>query len=259
MADETLTLALHGEVSLDAFATAIEHWRGLVDALTKHAAGGEHIEWVIDELSAGSATATVRAVSQVPDAALPVVDAYVEVGEALWEGRLQALDQRLRADAVALTTLIDGAVEFIRLETAKRDLVITTNYDEVLQAAVQVSAPVPMPAALGGVQGRIQTLTSRGALRFTLYDSLFDKAVNCYLAPGQEEIMRDVWGESAVVEGLVTRDPDSGRPVNVRDVWNVTRVRHVERSAYAEARGAIAVTADDRRAPEDLVTAARDA
>lgn len=258
MADETLTLALHGEVSLDAFANAIDHWRRLVDALTKQTAGGRRIEWVIEELSAGSATATVRAVTDAPDAAVHVVDAYVKVGEALHAGRPQLLEQPLRADALALTALIDGAVDFIRLETAKRDLVITTNYDELLGEDVRTSA-LSVPAALGGVQGRIQTLSSRGTLRFTLYDSLFDKAVNCYLAAGQEEIMRDAWGETAVVEGVVTRDPDSGRPLNVRDVWNVTPVRHVERFAYSEARGAVGVSADDPRAAEDLVAAARDA
>ena len=71
--------------------------------------------------------------------------------------------------------------------------------------------------------------------------------------------MRDVSGETAVVEGLVTRDPESGRPLNVREVWNVTPVRHVERDAYTAARGAVHPLPEDNRTPETLVAAARDA
>ena len=116
-----------------------------------------------------------------------------------------------------------------------------------------------MPPAIGGVHGRIQTLTSRGGLRFTLYDTLYDRAVGCYLSEGQEEIMRDYWGQTAVVEGTVTRDPNSGRPLTVRHVRNVTPVRQVERMAYLAARGAVKPLPNDQRRPEDLVSAARDA
>jgi hypothetical protein len=256
VADETLTLALHGEVSLDTFSVAIEHWRRLLAALTREVAGEENVEWIIEELAAGSATATVRAVAEEPEAAAPIVSAYVDVGEALAEGRPEVLTTPVRQEAVALTQLINGDVDFIRLETAVRDLIITTNYDRLMERAIPM-LPL-MPAALGGVQGRIQTLTSRGALRFTLYDVLFDRAVNCYLHEGQEEIMRDVWGATAVVEGTVTRDPDSGRPLNVRGVWNVTPAKSVERFAYLKARGAVEPPQDDDRTPEDLVATARD-
>jgi hypothetical protein len=105
----------------------------------------------------------------------------------------------------------------------------------------------------------VQTLTSRGALRFTLYDTFYDKAVSCYLREGQEEIMRDVWGLTASVEGVVTRAPDSGRPLNVRNVWNVTPVKVAEPSGWLSARGAIKVRDDDQRSPEELISAARDA
>ena len=85
--------------------------------------------------------------------------------------------------------------------------------------------PTLQPVAYGGVTGRIQTLSSRGGLRFTLFDTLFDRAVSCYLAEGQEELMRDVWGRMAVVEGLVTRDRATGRPQVIRSVRGVTVVR----------------------------------
>lgn len=83
----------------------------------------------------------------------------------------------------------------------------------------------------------MQTLSSRGGLRFTLYDLLHDKAVSCYLAEGYEEIMRDLWGKIATVEGLVTRDPLSGRPLAVRQITTVTPKPDLPIS-YRDARGA---------------------
>ena len=258
MADETLTLALHGEVSLDAFATAVAHWRGLIDALTEQTAGGARVRWVIEELSASSAIMTARAETDAPEAVAPVVTAYEEVGEVLREGQFDLLETRVRKEALPLTALIHRHVDFIRLETAKRDLVVTTNYDELIgDAAPSEPWKEALPSAYGVIQGHIQTLSSRGHLRFTLYDTLFDKAVNCYLSGGQEEIMRDAWGQTAVVEGVVTRDPKIGRPLNIRDVWNVTPVRTVERFAYSNARGVVQVPEGDHRTPEELVAAIR--
>ena len=75
--------------------------------------------------------------------------------------------------------------------------------------------------SFGGIQGRVQTLSNRGSLRFMLYDMLNNKAVSCYITSGKEEIMRDIWGKMAVVEGLVTRDPVNGRPISIRHVRNI--------------------------------------
>lgn len=52
-------------------------------------------------------------------------------------------------------------------------------------------------SAYSAIEGVVQTLTSRRGLRFTLFDSLHDQAVSCYLEDGQEELMRGVWGRRA--------------------------------------------------------------
>jgi hypothetical protein len=72
------------------------------------------------------------------------------------------------------------------------------------------------------VLGRVQTLSHRGSLRFTLYDLLHDRAVSCYLQEGQQDIMRGAWDRLALVKGWVKRDPVNGRPTTIR------RVRAVE-------------------------------
>jgi hypothetical protein len=256
MADGTLTLELHGEVTLAAFADAIEHWRGLIDAITREVSDRE-ITWVISDLAPGSATVTARAIA-AHDVVAPVAEAYTEVGRALSKHMIETLAPRVRDEARALSAVISQSVDYMRFETSEFDTVITYNYDELLKQAAAAER-VEMPAALGGVQGRIQTLTNRGGLRFTLYDTLYDKAVGCYLAEGQEEIMRDLWGQLAVVEGLVTRDTLNGRPLAVRHIWNVSGVREVRPDAFFAARGVVARQANDPREPETLITAGRDA
>ncbi len=95
--------------------------------------------------------------------------------------------------------------------------------------------------AYGAFEGRVQTISNRGGLRFTLFDLLHDKAVSCYLAEGQQDIMADVWGRMAVVEGWVTRDPRTGRPRSVRRVRTVTAKGDGLPDGWRQARGAVPV------------------
>jgi hypothetical protein len=94
-----------------------------------------------------------------------------------------------------------------------------------------------MTEAYGAVEGRIQTLTSRGGLRFTLYDSLHDKAVSCYLAEDLEDIMRDAWGRRAIIEGRVSRDAKSGRPLAVRGITTLQVLPEIAPEKYRDLRG----------------------
>ena len=257
MADDTLILSLHGEVTLTAFADAIEHWRGLIDAISREVSGKE-ITWIISDLAPGSATVTARP-RDANEQVLPVRDAYTDVGRALSKGLIDTLAPAVRAEARALTAVIYEPIDYMRFETAEFDAIITYNYDELLRQQVTATAEVvEVPAAFGGVQGRIQTLTNRGGLRFTLYDTLHDKAVGCYLAEGQEESMRDLWGRLAVVEGAVTRDIRSGRPLAVRHIRNVSGVREVTPDAFFDARGVIRRDTADIREPEALIADSRD-
>jgi hypothetical protein len=255
MPDRTLTLSLHGDVSLRTFAKAMQHFRGIVEGLTEELAPEAELQWIIDDLQAGSATATVRAVGD-EEAAGPVSVAYVGVGRSLARGEPITHLRVVKDEAAALTGILDGEVDYLRFENPEEEATVSAIH------AVRLLALEPaieeVCAAHGGVMGRVQTLSNRGGLRFTLYDTLYDKAVNCYLTEGQEEIMRDVWGQAAVVEGMVTRDPVVGRPVSVRRIGRVTPVSQVAPDAYRLARGAIARSANDDREPEELISAARD-
>ncbi len=247
---DTVTLALQGEVTLDAFSRAVLHFSRLVDALSSDVAAPEALRWVITELEAGSAIMTARGVGD-PVAAASVSTAYIGVGKALERGDPSSLPEGVRDEARAIVAVIDDSVEAVRFETAEADATIRS-LEEAFATSGTPEAPPPQPVAYGGVTGRVQTLSSRGGLRFTLYDTLFDRAVSCYLAEGQEEIMRDVWGRMAVVEGLVTRDRVTGRPQVIRDVRGVTVVREADPDAYLASRG-ILQPDPAGRSPEEAI------
>jgi hypothetical protein len=139
-------------------------------------------------------------------------------------------------------------VEAIRFETAEADAIVS----DVVSNAERLRMPPVFRAALGTVRGRVQTVSNRNTLRFTLYDLLTDRAVSCYVPTGQEELLRDVWGRRAEVEGLVSRDPLSGRPVSVRQVRSVRLLPEAQPQAWRRSRGAVPRRAGEPRAEERI-------
>ena len=89
-----------------------------------------------------------------------------------------------------------------------------------------------------------------------LYDATFDKSVSCYLVPGNEDVMRDVWGRRARVFGDVRRDTATGRPLSVRNVTRVERVDPGTKGAWRSARGAAPALTEE--SPEAAIRALRD-
>jgi hypothetical protein len=237
VADDTLTLALDGDVSLAEFAEAIRHFDSLVQAIAR-AESADHVRWVVANLEVSSTIATTRGIAapDQPEATIEkeierVVSGYLRVGQSLERGEpIPYTNKDVIREAEAITAVLNGTVKSVRFETAA---------DEAL-----VAAPAARPdsikgkqTAYGAVEGRVQTLTTRGGLRFTLYDTLHDRAVSCYLARGREDQMRDVWGRRAVVEGIVTRDASTGRPLAVREITAVELIPEVEPRKYRELRG----------------------
>lgn len=256
MAGDTVTMALQGDVSLEAFAEAVDRFRKLVGALAVEAMAAE-VDWQIDGLEYSSAITTVRGIptnGTPPDAIGRVVRSYLEVGRALEQRTTIPFHKPVQSEARALAAVIGGKIEAIRFETAEADVTVR---DPGLSTMISPPPRVVQPD-YGAVTGRVQTLTSRNQLRFTLYDHLHDRAVSCYLVEGQEPMMRQMWDRVATVEGAVTRDLPSGRPLTVRRISNVTRLPEAEPQAYQAARGAVPYREGDLF-PEERIRRLRDA
>ncbi len=254
MAADFVTLALNGDVPLASFARAMQHLSALIDALAAELDVTDAMTWMVDELQAGSAIATIRgepALGHDPEAIYRVVHAYAAVGHALAAHERPAYSPRVIREAEEIAALVEGRVASVRFETAEADATISG-------ASAQRERSAAPLQAYGAVEGRIQTLTSRGGLRFTLYDTLYDRAVRCFLDEGQDDLARDVWGRAAIVEGLVSRDPVFGYPVTIRRISAIHPVEAVAPGSYRRAR-AILPRLPGEDAPEERIRRVRDA
>lgn len=259
MISDTVTLVLSGDVPLASFARAIARFHSLIRGLSADA-GSPDLEWVIDALERSSTIATARGIG-APDRVSAVVRAYEVVGEDLATGNtMDRYSRRVKRSALGLRALVGGKIEAVRFETAGRESIIRQVGDLHSQPLVS-GAPRDRVAAVsrsayGAVEGRVQTLSNRGSLRFTLFDLLHDGAVSCYLKEGYEDIMRNAWGRVAAVAGWISRDAETGRPTTVRQVTAV-RIRPESSATYRDARGALSGVTGEL--PEHVIRRLRDA
>lgn len=249
MALDTVTLTLTGDVPFKVFAAAITNFEALVDALSREV-GATQVRWVVHDLHIGSTVATVRGESDILEEVERVVRAYGTVGKALQYGEPIPYSGQVVSNAMAITRAIDSTVTAVRFETPLEDM------------TVFAKAPVPLAEtivkAIGAVEGRVQTLSSRKVLRFTLFDTLHDRAVSCYLREGQEALMRDIWDKRAAVEGVVSREVTTGRPIAVRDISSIRMIERPGRGSYLQARGQVALR-PGQPSPEEAIRRLRDA
>jgi len=266
MADNTVTLVVNGEVSLETFAQALAHFNELIQGLNEEAHAS--VEWLIQDLQVSSAIVASMGKGDAEQVENIVVG-YEDVATSLEKEREINHSPRVQKAALQLVSLPDKRVPSLLLQTAKRDAIVQNNLVrkekpslvseqrpqlELIQKPT-LGAILP---AYGAVDGRIQTLTNRGGLRFTLYDSLYDKAVSCYVAEGKQELLRDMWGQLARVDGLVSRDPENGRPLSIREVGNIIPMPDAcGPFEYQEARGA--APSINKVSPEEAIRRIRDA
>lgn len=254
-ADPVLTVALEGpDISLTSFATAVSAFDSLLQALGSEVAPSSSLAWSVQALEIGSAIASVRGqvLSGDPDGLVRVSAAYEVVAEALAQRAPIPYSEMVARQAATLASILTDHVSAIRLETPDRDFTITS--------AAEPAWHVPAGRAtvsLGGVEGRIQTLSNRRSVRFTLYDELDDRAVSCYLRAGDEDMIQKFWGHRAIVEGTVRRD-FTGRPTTIRDITDVVQLPERGNDDWLSGRGILASSWDGTPA-EDAIRKVRDA
>lgn len=260
--ENTLTLALQGDVSLDDLASALAGFRDLVNSLTEEVDPACSVRWLIENLETGSAIATARGdVSREDDRpkVVEVIRRYEHVGQALEARGPFPFSTRIAQSAQQILRVIEGGrVRAVRFETAAEDHEVSADSARADVLAPPATGAKKLQPALGAVRGRVQSISNRGGLRFTLYDLIEDRAVSCYLEPGQDEGMRDAWGKCAVVEGLVRRDAATGRATVVRRA-RVTTLPEAHPRGFREAIGAAPPVRPGGMSPEEAVRKTRDA
>lgn len=233
--DNTITLALDGEVSLDDLEQAMHKLKSLLSALQGENGKGHKLRWIVEEMRGGSAVASFCGIGPM---APVVVAAYAKTGNEASLGRLPS-SPAIRSIMLGLTGIIGkNGVTSMRFQTRQRDAEIFTPLSENVNLASPQQL-IPAEPAIGSVQGRIQTIASHASLQFTMYDLHTDRSISCYLEPGSEDYMRKAWGKIAVVSGLVRRHPRTGEPTTVRGIRpeNIKLVKEIKGS-WRDAIGA---------------------
>jgi len=254
MPRDTITLRLSGDVFLDDYLAAIRKFHSLVGALNKDVAQGVEVEWSVDDLAGGSAVATIRGIAKEEErqpAVEEIVRAYEDLGTRMERGWDIPYSREVIRAARGLTDILDGRIDEILFETDEMEAVITKPTDEPSGRSDQAAI-----FAYGAIEGRVQTLSSRTGLKFTLYD-VFGRGIPCHLQKGDEELMRGAWDKWVVVEGRIRRDP-TGKPISIRKITNVEIREPGEPQGYRKAKG-ILRRGPDAPSPEEAIRRLRDA
>ncbi len=247
MPKTTITFEFGGQIDIKEFEKGISVFRRLITALTPKKTG---VAWHVEDLQAGSAVVTFRGDADVLSEVEQIVTAYEKIGHALAHNEDVPTRNSRITNAANAVMLLTETMEYVRFQTPAVEHTIYDNEKIHSRPVTSIS--------IGAITGRIQTLSNRGAPRFNLYDTIHDKAVACYLAQGQEELMREAWGRRARVSGTITRETNTGRPIAIRQILRVETLQEATPGSYKRARGAIPWKPGDKRA-EEVIRELRDA
>ncbi len=237
MPGNEIALVLNGDPTLSDLTIALNGLRLMLDGLENEVAPGSHILWKVDSLERSSALIGFVGFADDPAPVEAVTRAYLSSARVMLRDPETLLPYKsARRGAREILSVLNSAVPSIRFETSEDDVTVS-RHGELAQVAARTE-PLSV-GAYGAIEGRIQMASLRNGLRFTLYDVVYDKAVSCYPETGQEDVVRDAWGHVAVVEGWVKRDPESGRPLTIRNVSRVSRREEAPKGDWRRAEGAL--------------------
>ncbi|WP_119065845.1 hypothetical protein [Rubrobacter indicoceani] len=258
--DYAITLRLSGRVDLDDFVVAITKLKSLIKALNEEVASGVEVDWNVQSLEAGSATATFEGVATEEDRQIEVekiIRAYEEVGDSIERGLEVPYSPAVSKAAFGILDVLGEQIDEIFFETEEKEAVITRSLKEDRLTPAMSSAERDALYSYGAIEGRVQTLSSRTGLRFTLFD-VFGRSIPCHLSKGDEDMMRNAWDKWVVVEGFIRRN-SQGKPVSIRRVSDVMVRDMGEVHGYRKARGALKYAGPRTISAEDAIRLSRDA
>jgi len=239
MKDNELTLALDGEVTLRDFSKAMLRFREMVEALEKEVDPKAKIDWVIDNLQKKCAIASVRGIPVTPkdrSTIKRVRSEFIEIGRRVVHGETLSNYAPVIQAVTGLRKLINGRITSIRFETTEKRYVIKKQ---------TVFAPTESywhTDTFGGARGRIQSISDRQFLHFTLYEYDDDHAITCSFPKdttqvARKEEMRNLWGKMAYVQGIVTRDEQTDLLKSIQDISSINVIDERQPKEWREAQG----------------------
>lgn len=232
---DTATLVMSGAFRLTDFARAVQGFDHLIDKLRLDYGDGLDVPWLVDHLDATPGDrATTRAITSTRGAwtnpselrgVETVVTEYETVGRAL-ERRapLSRFSKDVETAAKELQHLLNGHVRAFTFQTSEVDAEVVAAPVEVQATLLAPPIKAVNPYSFAAIRGRVESMSRRGGLRFTLYDINGALPISCYLSRDQEVRLKELWGKLVVVEGTVRRDPATGEPTTIRQITDIQEV-----------------------------------
>jgi hypothetical protein len=251
MSKDTLALILNGDVSLAEYATAIEHLSAMIKNLAEEVAKGVKIEWEIAQLKSSSPTTIVRGYSANLADVEKVVQAFGVVGQYMKDGQTIPYSESVAKEARAITGILNGKVKSVEFKTDAHDSMIDRVISEVELPSKNVT--------FGTVTGYVETISKHERLRIVVYDTLFNRAVDCYITDRKmKHQMLDSWEKRVTVGGEIHRDFQTGKPICVYNVRYIKVHKDMPPGGFMAARGVIPWKEGDEL-PEQKIRQLRDA
>ncbi len=256
MVKKTYTVQLDGTVSLDRLTGALSAWESALHAIAENVGKAHVISMTVEDLVVGSAIVEVSIEFDADTWADNFESGYEQYGRQIRDGNVIDFPSNLKRPVTEIrkAAFLDGPNSLVLLSDRTEIMV-----DPVIShASLRMTATSPPYfEAMGTVIGKLQSLTSRKALKATVYDSINDRAVRCVLSESDHEKARDLWDTEVVVEGVIRRDPRSGRPISIRKIRNIgPQDKSIDRYAWMRARGALRHIHPEKTS-EELIRLAR--
>lgn len=237
--ERTVTAMFDGrDLPVKLVAKALMRFTKLLDASSKVVLRGKggRAEWLLTDISYGSvvASAAPRLARRVEPYHEELVGHVREVAQKTASGRTNGLEPDELKTAQELRAMLNGQITGLTISTEQDQATIKP---VPKRAADQGTEAVDSATALGTVVGRAQTLSSRNALMFTVYDVHTDEAVLCYVAPGERQLLDGILDKVVEVHGEIARDPMTGRAKVVRSITQINPIEPLEVESLAELAG----------------------
>jgi hypothetical protein len=229
--DTSITLTLSGNPTLPLFSEAT---RGLNELLVElgRELDIDSVQWEIDHLEAGSSIMTILGAGAPQEAVIQITDAAIATANVVRHGNTSVLTRKVAKAARRITGVLNGVVPDLTLVSGDEMVSISTPETNKPRETEYVTA-------FGSLTGVIQTISKTRGLQFRILDETYGGSVVGKLDPEMTELVRDLWDRRATIEGEITRERRTGRPISMANVERVQPAREPLPGAFLRARGAL--------------------
>lgn len=182
-----------------------------MNELSHQIASQFEIMWQLCELETGSAKIALVGLSEQEEAVEKVTQAYGLVGQALQTQSPIPYAKAVAEQAYGIASVINGHITAVDFE-------IEGHKSKISQPIQPQNVPSDEKNYEFGTITGIALSLLRNPLRISVEDALFERVVQCHTPASYESLMREAWGKPISVTGLIYRNPENGRPEQIKSV-----------------------------------------